>query len=109
MTLKFDHVALVSNNINDSVKWYVDNLSAKIIYQDDTWGFVEVAGTKIAFVMQHQHPPHICFEPDDSYIESNLKDRTFKKHRDGTSSCYITDCDGNFIEFLVQNDTSNKK
>ena len=98
--MKFDHVALTSKSISNSVKWYAEKFNASIIYQDDTWGLVDVSGTKIAFVMPGQHPPHICFSVDEEYVKVNLKKSKFKKHRDGTESCYISDCDGNFIEFL---------
>ena len=74
---------------------------------EEGWGLIKVFDTKIAFVVSHQHPPHICFEVDEEYVVNNLGDKKFKKHRDGTESCYITDCDGNFIEFLkCQNRTS---
>lgn len=98
--MKFDHVALVSKNIKCSVDWYKNNLDAQVLYQDNTWGLVQVGGTKIAFVVAYQHPPHVCFEISEEYAEKNLSDRVFKKHRDGTESCYTKDCDGNFVEFL---------
>jgi len=98
--MNFDHVALVSKNISASVEWYNTNLGAAVLYQDETWGLVQVANVKIAFVVSHQHPPHICFEVSEKYAEANLAGKVFKKHRDGTESCYIKDCDGNFIEFL---------
>ena len=83
-----------------SVEWYCENLSAEVIHVDDTWGYISVGGSKIAFVVPHQHPPHVCFEVSEEYVEKNLKGKKFKKHRDGTESCYTVDCDGNFIEFL---------
>ena len=98
--MKFDHIARTSKDIHRTVAWYVDNLDAEIIYKDDTWGLVSVAGVKIAFVVPEQHPPHICFEVDDEYIEKNLSHKIFKTHRDQSSSCYIKDIDGNHIEFL---------
>ena len=98
--MKFDHVAVSSSNVRNTAAWYQENLDAEVLYLDDTWGFVDVGGTKIAFVVSSQHPPHICFEVDADYIEKNLQEKNFKKHRDGTESCYIRDCDGNFIEFL---------
>ena len=98
--MNFDHVALVSKNISNTVKWYQKNLNAVVLYEDDTWGLVKVSGTKIAFVVASQHPPHICFQISNEYANTELKDKAFKKHRDGTESCYIKDCDDNFIEFL---------
>ena len=102
--MKFDHVAVTSNDISRSIKWYVDNFKAEVLYEDETWGLVKVANLKIAFVSKHQHPPHFCFEIDKQYIEKHLSDKRFKKHRDGSSSCYISDPDNNKIEFLIWND-----
>ena len=98
--MKFDHIARTSKNIADSIAWYVDNLKAEVIYKDDTWGLVRVGNVKIAFVMAHQHPSHICFEVDEEYIEKNLSHKIFKTHRDDSASCYVKDADGNHIEFL---------
>jgi catechol 2,3-dioxygenase-like lactoylglutathione lyase family enzyme len=98
--MNFDHVALVSKDIEKSVIWYVNNWNAKILYQDETWALISIGKTKLAFVSPDQHPAHICFEIDDNFIEKKLKDKTFKAHRDGSSSCYLRDPDGNFLEFL---------
>ena len=98
--MMFDHVALISKNIKKAIDWYVVKWKAEIIYQDDTWGLIKIGDTKIAFVSPHQHPAHVCFEIDEDFINKNLSDKTFKGHRDGSSSCYIRDPDGNFLEFL---------
>lgn len=98
--MKFDHVALISENIKKSVKWYAEKWNAEVLYQDETWGLIKLADTKIAFVTPNQHPAHFCFEVDEKFILDNLKNKTFKPHRDGSSSCYIRDPDGNFLEFL---------
>ena len=105
----FDHVALVSKNISDSIKWYVEKWNAEIIYQDETWGLIKVGESKIAFVSPHQHPAHICFEVDEEFIVKNLPEETFKGHRDGSSSCYLRDPDGNFLEFLYWPAKQEKK
>lgn len=98
--MNFDHVALQSNDINNSINWYVEKWNAEILYQDKTWGLIQVGKMKIAFVTPSQHPAHVCFEIDEAFIAEKLKDKTFKGHRDGSSSCYIRDPDGNFLEFL---------
>ena len=98
--MKFDHVALVADNIKETIVWYVDNWGAKILYNDETWGLIEIGESKIAFVSPRQHPAHVCFEVDDKFILEKLNDKTFKAHRDGSSSCYVRDPDGNFLEFL---------
>ena len=98
--MKFDHIALKSNDIARSVNWYVENLNVTVKYQDETWAVVETSGIKIAFVIPDKHPPHFSFEITDNFINERLIGKKFKQHRDGTSSCYIKDPDGNFIEFL---------
>ena len=98
--MKFDHVAIISKNIKTSISWYVEKWNAKIIYQDETWGLIEIGKSKIAFVTPNQHPAHICFEIDEDFIVDKLHGQTFKGHRDGSSSCYVRDPDGNFLEFL---------
>ena len=98
--MTFDHVALVSKNIKKSVTWYVEKWNAEILYQDETWGLIKIGETKIAFVSPHQHPAHVCFEINEEFIVKNLPNKTFKGHRDGSSSCYVRDPDDNFLEFL---------
>tara|TARA_Y100000992_G_C20908862_1_gene324504 strand:+ start:121 stop:468 length:348 start_codon:yes stop_codon:yes gene_type:complete len=98
--MKFDHIAVISNNIRQSVDWYSKNWNAEVLYLDETWGLVRLNDVKIAFVTPSQHPAHICFEVDEEFIAKNLETKTFKPHRDGSSSCYIRDIDGNFLEFL---------
>ena len=96
----FDHVALVSKDIKNSISWYVEKWNAEILYQDETWGLIKVGKTKLAFVSPNQHPAHVCFEISEKFIMEKLNKETFKPHRDGSSSCYIRDPDGNFLEFL---------
>jgi len=99
--VQFDHIAVNSSNIQESISWYNKNFNIEVLYQDLSWGLIEVGNAKIAFVVSHQHPPHICFNVDKSNFDfSNSK---FKKHRDGSSSKYIKDPDGNFIELLKWN------
>ena len=98
--MTFDHVALISEDIKGSINWYVEKWNAEILYQDETWGLIKIGNTKIAFVTPRQHPAHVCFEIDEKFILEKLPRSTFKPHRDGSSSCYIRDPDGNFLEFL---------
>lgn len=105
--MKFDHVAIISKNIDRSIQWYVEKWNAKILYQDGTWGLIALGKSKIAFVSPNQHPRHICFEVDDEFIMNKLVGETFKPHRDGSSSCYIRDPDDNFLEFLYWPEKEN--
>ena len=101
--MKYDHVALtvLQGTVEETVEWYVNNMSASIKYVDSTWGLIDCNGTDIAFVIPGQHPPHIAFTLNDSEYErfKNLG-KIFKKHRDGSESFYDKDCQGNILEFL---------
>ena len=103
--MKLDHIALKSNNIKKSIDWYKNMFKdVEILYCDNSWALIDVCGAPISFVLPTQHPPHISFCVDDSFIDNNLKDKVFKEHRDGTISCYVKDPDGNFVEFLKRKD-----
>ena len=99
-TLRFDHIALSSLDIRKSVNWYRQNLNAEVLYQDETWAVVQVSNVKIAFVLPNKHPAHFCFELIDDESHPLIEGKNFRDHRDGSSSVYIRDPDGNFIEFL---------
>jgi len=99
--VKFDHVAVNVKDIKAATEWYVRNLSADKLYVDDTWAFLQVNGAKIALTLASQHPAHICFSIDEEEKAKYYSDKKFKAHRDGSSSCYMRDPDGNFIEYLV--------
>jgi len=99
--MKFDHVAVNVKDIKASTSWYVENLSAVVLYVDDTWAFLQVSGVKIALTLATQHPSHICFSIKEADRIKHFSNKVFKPHRDGSSSCYIKDLDGNFIEYLI--------
>jgi catechol 2,3-dioxygenase-like lactoylglutathione lyase family enzyme len=102
--MKFDHVAVNVADVARSVEWYREALKARILYQDDTWAFLEAGGVKIALTVRRQHPSHIAFdvgkEPGEEFL------RTAKRHRDGSISRYVTDPDGNAIEWIYYPDGS---
>ena len=96
--MKFDHVAINVSDIPRSVAWYKETLGASVLYQDDTWVFLQAGGVKIALTLRKEHPAHIAFDvgtaPSRDFLEHA------KKHRDGTISRYIVDPDGNAIEYI---------
>ena len=99
--MRFDHVAVNVSDVKAATEWYVKNLNAEGLYLDDTWAFLEAHGAKIALTLASQHPPHICFSIDEELKNELFSDKVFKEHRDGSSSCYTRDLDGNFIEYLI--------
>ncbi len=93
------HTAIQVQNIAQSVSWYTDRFSCEVEYQDDSWAILKFANTSLALVLPEQHPYHFAIVADDltPYGEA-------KPHRDGTSSVYIKDNDGNNVEMLKLQD-----
>ena len=89
---KIDHIALQVKDIQESITWYVDNFECEIIYQDESWAFLQFENIKLALVIKSEHPYHIAFEVDE------LKDG--KTHRDNSISKYINDPSGNKVELI---------
>lgn len=101
--MQFDHIALRTENIADSVAWYVEHFpGTTVLHSDPTWGFIEAAGVKIAFVLPGHHPPHTAFRIDDAELErmAAAHKKTIKDHRDGTRSFYTSDGNGNVLEYI---------
>ena len=96
--MKFDHVAVNVADIARSVEWYKDKLGAEVLYQDPSWAFLQAGGTKIALTVAAQHPPHIAFDIGPNPPADFFK--VAKVHRDGSASRYISDPDGNSIEWI---------
>ena len=88
---KIDHIAIVVNDIKESVAYYVDNYDCMILHCDESWGYLQFDNIKLALVLKDEHPPHIAFEVDE--VEG-------KTHRDGSVSKYIEDPSGNKIELI---------
>jgi catechol 2,3-dioxygenase-like lactoylglutathione lyase family enzyme len=90
-----DHVAVSVTNIAQTVDWYKRHFQCQVAYQDETWALVEFANIRLAFVLPSQHPDHFAVLGDPSVYGQP------KKHRDGTSSVYIQDPNGNNVEILA--------
>ena len=106
--MKLEHIAIKTDNIKESIEWYQENLEAEMLYEDETWGLVSIHGTKVAFVLDSMHPPHICFEvTDEKRKELELVHELFKYHRDGSAYLYMKDNARNTVEFLVWPENKN--
>src|SRR5271170_4088848 len=90
-----DHVAVSVANVAETVDWYKQHFQCQVAYQDETWALVEFANIRLAFVLPSQHPDHFAVIGDPSVYGQP------KKHRDGTSSVYIQDPNGNNVEILA--------
>ena len=100
--MRFDHVAVPSNDIPASVRWYITHFNATVLYQDKTWAFLNVGGQKLALVTPSQHPPHVAIEVSEVQLgeASRAANIPIDKHRDGTTGIYIHDPFGNAVELI---------
>lgn len=90
-----DHIAIQVNQIKEAVEWYLSQFNGKILYQDESWAFLQFANIKLALVLPGQHPPHLAFTKPNAADYGQLT-----RHRDGTQSVYITDPANNPIEIM---------
>ena len=100
--MRFDHVAVPSNDIDASVQWYRTHFNADVIYQDKTWAFLNLGGQKLALVTPTQHPPHVAVSVSEEQLEqaSRSSGVAIDKHRDGTKGIYLHDPFGNAVELI---------
>ena len=93
-----DHIAIVVDNIKESIAYYVVEHQARILYCDKSWGLLQFKNVNLALVLEGEHPPHIAFEVDE--IENKYPTYGMLQHRDGSISKYIEDPSGNHIEII---------
>lgn len=91
-----DHIALQVQDVAEGVRWYTGKFACNVMYQDETWAFLEFENTRLALVVPAQHPAHL------GLISSAAEDfGPLLEHRDGTRSTYIQDPSGNSVEILA--------
>lgn len=100
--MRVDHIAIPAADIPATARWYQDHFAAEVLYQDDSWAFLKVGGTKLALVQPDQHPSHVAFSVTPEELEANAREygQPIATHRDGTRGIYIRDPAGNAIEFI---------
>lgn len=104
MDIEFDHIALTSTNIAEDIKFYRSHFSKiGILYQDQSWAFLEVGGIKIALVSPGEHPPHVAFRVKSRELLEQMaiaNNTSIKVHRDRSESIYLNDPSGNATEVV---------
>ena len=100
--MHFDHVAIPSNDIAGSVKWYQQRFGAEVLYQDATWAFLNLGGVKFALVSPQQHPPHVAINVTEEELAKAAAEAgiPIDSHRDGTQGIYVHDPFGNVVELI---------
>lgn len=102
--VEFDHVAQQVPDIQAAVDWWREAVpGTKVLYQDETWGLIEAAGAKLAFVMADEHPNHLAFRVGEDELErlAARHGATVSGHRDGSRSFYLPAPGGQGIEFIA--------
>ena len=99
---EMDHVAIATNDIAGSVRFYVESFGAEVLYQDATWAFLRLGQGKLALVTPTQHPPHVALRVDETTLAlaAERAGKPIDKHRDGTTGIYVEDPQGNVIELI---------
>jgi catechol 2,3-dioxygenase-like lactoylglutathione lyase family enzyme len=103
----FDHVALQVPDVAEALAWWRANVpGSEVLYADETWGLLEAAGAKIAFVVADQHPGHLAFKVSDAELERLAAGRGVdaSPHRDGSRSFYLDAPGGHHVEVIAYPD-----
>jgi catechol-2,3-dioxygenase len=108
---RLGHIAICVQEVQRAVDFY-QTLGMEVAWQDEDWAFVKAGNDGLALLGPKYATagPHFGFVLDNledlhSYF-SELKDQGatatgIHDHRDGTSSFYAKDLDGNTFEFLA--------
>ena len=93
---RIEHIAISVADIASAVAWYTATFRCTVTYQDGTWAMLRFENVELALVIPAQHPPHIAFASPNAGRFGELT-----THRDGTSSAYVKDPDGNSVEIMA--------
>ena len=99
---ELDHVAVQTDDIAASARFYVEHFGAEVLYQDASWAFLRLGQGKLALVSPSQHPPHVALRVSPNELEAAAAraQKPIDRHRDGTTGIYIEDSGGNVIELI---------
>jgi len=99
---EMDHVAIQTDNVSGSARFYVEHFGAEVLYEDATWAFLKIGQGKLALVTPSQHPPHVALRVDETQLEvaATRAGKPIDRHRDGTTGIYVDDPSGNVIELI---------
>lgn len=92
---RIHHVAVTVQDIPRAINWYRERFEFELTWEDDSWALLAFDNISLALVRPQQHPPHLAFVTDKLAAFGDPVN-----HRDGTSSVYIKDSEGNTIEML---------
>lgn len=102
--VRFDHVAQQVPDIGEAIAWWHATVpGVEVLHHDATWGLIEAAGVKLAFVLADAHPGHLAWRVSEEELErlAAQHDATIAPHRDGTCSFYVDGPGGQAIEIIA--------
>ncbi len=105
--MQFDHVAQQVPDIAAALEWWSGVVpGARVLHADKTWGLLEAAGVKLAFVMAAQHPNHLAFKVSGEELDrlASLHEVDVSGHRDGSRSFYLEGPGGQGVEVIAYPD-----
>ena len=106
------HAAIRVKDLEASFRFYCDLLGLEKNWAGDAdWANLKLGPDDLSLVREQgaKHPPHlglkVASEEDlqkahDKLMAAGVRPGPIKKHRDGTSSFYFKDPDGNILEGL---------
>ena len=94
---KIDHLAVIVDDIDQSVQYYTKKFNCDVKYKDDSWAMLKFENINLAFVVEDEHTQQFAIV--DHSLSSN---KDIKFHRDGIGYVYTNDPSGNYIELLDQ-------
>jgi catechol 2,3-dioxygenase-like lactoylglutathione lyase family enzyme len=99
---ELDHVAIQTNDVPATARYYIDHYGAEVLYESETWAFLRLGQGKLALVRPEQHPAHVAFRVDIDTLrmEADKAGKSIDTHRDGTQGIYVNDPHGNVIELI---------
>lgn len=99
---EMDHVAVATQDIAGTVRYYQEQFGAQVLYADASWAFLRIGQGKLALVKPEQHPPHVALRVDAQTLEEVARKRALPidTHRDGTRGIYLKDPSGNVVELI---------
>tara|TARA_A100001015_G_C14851518_1_gene656677 strand:+ start:137 stop:469 length:333 start_codon:yes stop_codon:yes gene_type:complete len=103
-----DHIALLVDDLEESQKWYEDNLDAVCVFNDKFYKRMKVSNTTIALICKNRYEyNHVAILVDN--VEELPKDGKRVAHRDGTIGVYTFDNSGHCVEFIYYSPEIKKK
>ena len=102
--MRFDHVAQQVGSIDEAMRWWQETVAdSTVLYQDETWGMLDAAGARIAFVVAAEHPAHVAYRVTGTELEqlAGRHGAAIARHRDGSRSCYVQGPGDQVVEFIA--------